>query len=119
MWGIRMQLARVVTALALAVSLGASAAPMPVHADGILPPVANDDPAVPGCNRDGGFGGSTVIPEDWIGFEPSRPGWYPMFGGCWPLANDTDPYGLPLTAELVGQPAHGQAIVLNEYQFMY
>ena len=50
----------------------------------------------------GVFGGSYPITEDWHD-------WSSLALGCAPLVNDTDPDGDPLSVELVGQPAHGEA----------
>jgi hypothetical protein len=107
-----MRFARSVAALAVAACLASSLGPAATRAGGNLPPVAVDDPAVPGCNPPNAFGGAFPIPEDWIGTDKNYPGWFPLFGNCGPLANDTDPDGDPLTIVPVGQPAHGQAQVL-------
>ena len=86
----------------------AAGTPGPVRAAN-TPPVAVDDPPLPGCGV-AELGWSFPIPEDWrlgsSGFEE----WFIVFGSCGPLANDTDADGDPLTFELVGQPAHGEAV---------
>jgi hypothetical protein len=107
-----MRLARSVGILAVAVCLATSLSPAPARADGNHAPVAVDDPAVPGCNPNNGFGGAYPIPEDWIGTDKNYPGWMPMFGNCSPLANDTDADGDPLTFEIVTPPAHGEAMAV-------
>lgn len=76
----------------------------PASAAGNSPPVAVDDPA---CQQPPGvFGGSYPIPED-----PHD--WAILALSCAPLLNDSDPDGDPLSVELVGQPAHGEAQVIE------
>ena len=79
-------------------------APSPAHAAENSPPVAVDDPAC--LQPPGVFGGSYPIPEDWHD-------WSVLGIGCGPLVNDSDPDGDPLSVELVGQPAHGEAAVIE------
>ncbi len=78
---------------------------LPASAAGNSPPVAVDDPA---CllQPPGAFGGSYPIPEDWHD-------WSMLALACAPLVNDSDPDGDPLSVELVGQPAHGEAQVIE------
>ena len=77
---------------------------VPASAAGNSPPVAVDDPA---ClpQPPGVFGGSYPIAED-------SHDWSYLALGCAPLVNDTDPDGDPLSVDLVGQPAHGEAEVI-------
>ncbi len=100
-------------ALGVVVLFGSATAPLASAAN--QPPLAVDDPASPGCSSASSFGGAFPIPEDY--FNPSGgPGfesWFAFTGWCLPTANDSDPDGDPLTLELVGQPAHGQAIWLG------
>ena len=46
------------------------------------------------------------VPEDYHD-------WVPLALGCAPLLNDTDPDGDPLSVDLAGQPAHGEAMVIE------
>jgi hypothetical protein len=93
----------------VAVALIVATAPVSWAADN-HPPVAVDDPAIPGCQPFDAWGGATPMVEDITDQAPGfDPGWYVLFGSCSPLANDTDADGDTLTLELVGQPAHGQA----------
>lgn len=108
---------RIATAVALVLALGT--APVATGADN-QPPIAVDDPAIPGCNSTGGLGGAFLIVEDPTPQVPDiDPGWTGVVGNCSPLANDDDPDGDPLTLELVGQPAHGQAQWLPEGFLLY
>ncbi len=99
----------VIAVLTIALSMPAGA----MRAAGNTPPVAVDDPS-PTCGNTNSWGGSFPIPEDWIGFDPGFPGWFPLMGACAPMANDDDLDGDPLTFELVGQPAHGSAVSLAD-----
>jgi hypothetical protein len=82
-------------------------APGSLRAAGNTPPVAVDDPSA-ACGFGDVVGGSFPIPEDWQE-------WFVLTAGaCSPLANDYDPDGDPLTFELVGQPAHGEAMALPD-----
>ena len=92
--------------LGLAVMLGGPAA-APARAADNQPPVAVDDPPVPGCQPAGTFGGAFPIPEDFS--YPAEDDWFAWLGACLPTANDADPDGDLLMLELVGQPAHGEA----------
>ena len=80
-------------------------------------PVANDDPGV-GCISGNQFGGSYPIPED---YRVNRDfvDWFPFFGGCALLANDTDLDGDALTYKLLTDPAHGQVQKLDEQWMLY
>ncbi len=101
---------RRLAAVVLATFLATAVAAPSVAADN-LPPVAVDDPAIPGCNPFGAFGGSYPVPEDVTQHVPGlEPGWILAMGSCSPLANDSDPDGDPLTLALEGQPAHGEAV---------
>ena len=106
-------------AATIAIVLAMGSAPVATAADN-QPPIAVDDPAIPGCNPTGAFGGAYPIVEDATpqvaGVDP---GWTVAFGSCSPLANDSDPDGDPLTLELVGEPAHGQAQWLPEGFLLY
>ncbi len=100
-------------AVLLTVTISSLAVPAAVLA---AVPVANDDPGT-AC---GGvaFGGSFPIPEDYrVAGEFGE--WFPIFGDCSVLANDTDPDGDPLTWEFVTAPAHGQVLKLEEDWFVY
>lgn len=99
-----MQVRRVVVAAAVLTVL-AGAMPGTASAAGNTPPVALDDPAIPGCQSAGSFGGAFPIPEDWDDD-------FLLGLGCGPTVNDSDADGDPLTLELVGQPAHGDAQVI-------
>ena len=77
---------------------------LPARAAGNSPPVAVDDPG-PACGGLAALGGSYPVVED--GHD-----WALLALGCAPLINDTDPDGDPLSVELVGQPAHGEARVI-------
>ncbi|HEY6569343.1 MAG TPA: Ig-like domain-containing protein, partial [Candidatus Limnocylindrales bacterium] len=77
---------------------------MPARAAGNSPPVAVDDPG-PACGGLAALGGSYPVTEDWHD-------WSFLALGCAPLVNDSDPDGDPLSVELVGQPAHGEAQVI-------
>ena len=77
---------------------------LPARAAGNSPPVAVDDPG-PACGSLAALGGSYPVTEDWHD-------WSLLALGCAPLVNDTDPDGDPLSVELVGQPAHGEAEVI-------
>ena len=79
-------------------------APLPAHAAGNSPPVAVDDPGAT-CGSPP-FDVAYPVTEDWHD-------WAPLALGCAPLINDTDPDGDPLSVELVGQPAHGEAMVIE------
>lgn len=107
-----MRFARSVVVIVVAVVLAISSAPLPARAAGNQAPVAVDDPAHPGCSTAGMFGDAFPIPEDYIGTDPNYPGWFPLFGACSPLANDTDADGDHLTVEIVTPPAHGEALVV-------
>jgi hypothetical protein len=100
-----------------ALTVVATGAPGPVRAAN-TPPVAVDDPVVPGCGV-AEFGGSFPIPEDWTGGSSGFEKWFVVFGSCGPLANDTDPDGDPLTYEIVGQPAHGEALKVDDGMLAY
>ena len=94
---------RIVTA-ATSLCLLLAVAPLPAHAVGNAPPVAVDDPG-PACGGLAALGGSYPVTEDWHD-------WSLLALGCAPLVNDTDPDGDPLSVDLVGQPAHGEAQVI-------
>jgi Bacterial Ig domain len=94
---------RIVTAAtSLCLLLGGTS--LPARAAGNSPPVAVDDPG-PACGGLAALGGSYPVVED-------AHDWALLALGCRPLINDTDPDGDPLSVELVGQPAHGQAQVI-------
>ncbi|HET7829653.1 MAG TPA: Ig-like domain-containing protein [Candidatus Limnocylindrales bacterium] len=100
------RLAASVTAVAVVVAMAPAAVAAANH-----PPVAVDDPAIPGCQPFDAWGGATPMVEDITEQAPGfDPGWFVLFGACSPLANDTDADGDALTLELVGQPAHGEAV---------
>jgi len=88
------------------------------------PPVALDDPGIP-CGSLANFGGAFPIPEDYRAqpsgyqFIPDQDYWFVLFGNCGLLRNDTDPNGDPLTYEILTQPAHGQAMKIDESFFGY
>jgi hypothetical protein len=106
-------------AIVIVVIFVLGSAPGAVAADN-QPPVAADDPAIPGCIPIDSWGGAYPIVEDATPqYDGIDPGWNVVFGACSPLANDTDPDGDPLTIELVGQPAHGQAQWLPEGFLQY
>ena len=108
---------RLATAIAVVLALGT--APVATGADN-QPPVAVDDPQIPGCFPMDHWGGAYPLVEDATPqLEGIDPGWNVVFGACSPLANDSDPDGDPLTLELVGQPAHGQAQWLPEGFLLY
>ncbi|HEY7131193.1 MAG TPA: Ig-like domain-containing protein [Candidatus Limnocylindrales bacterium] len=68
------------------------------------PPVAGDDPASPGCNPVGTFGGSFPIVEDDPGF---------VFGaGCALTVNDDDADGSIASWQIVTPPGHGSVVWL-------
>jgi hypothetical protein len=92
--------------LVATVAMGGLSVPAARAADN-QPPVAVDDPPIPGCQPAGVFGGAYPIPEDFS--FPADDDWFSWFDDCFPTANDTDPEGDPLMVELVGQPAHGEA----------
>lgn len=100
------------TIAAAGVALVMALTPGVADAEGNSPPVAVDDPAVPGCHPFDHWGGSFPLVED-LRSPQAVPGWeewFVLFGECGPLANDVDPDGDPLTLELLGEPAHGDAI---------
>ena len=99
--GVRVR--RIVTA-ATSICLLLAGTTVPANAAGNSPPVAVDDPG-PACGDTSNLGGTFPVVEDWHD-------WQIIGIACGPLVNDTDPDGDPLTAELVGQPAHGQANVI-------
>ena len=82
----------------IALVAGAIAWPVAVAAADNTPPIARDDPAVPGCTGSG-FGGSFAIGED----SPRMV----FSGSCSPIANDIDPDGSIVAWEIVDLPAHG------------
>ena len=105
---------RRLAASGLAVLAAAILAAPSVAADNHAP-VAVDDPAIPGCFQPDSWGGAYPIVEDQVWQPPTfEPGWSIVFGACSPLANDSDPDGDPITLELEGEPAHGQAMWLPE-----
>ena len=94
---------RIVTA-ATSLCLLLAGTSLPASAAGNSPPVAVDDPG-PACAPPQSPLQSFLVPEDWHD-------WQIIGISCGPLVNDTDPDGDPLTAELVGQPPHGEAMVI-------
>ena len=102
----RRRIGTIVLGALLVAGLGAA----PMQADGNQPPVAVDDPAVPGCLAHDWRGGAYAIAEDWNGRPHGLEPWFTWYGPCQPLANDIDPDGDPLALELVGQPDHGEAV---------
>ena len=92
-------------------------------------PVAVDDPGT-ACvftSPSGGaaFGGSYPIVEDYRAQQPNVifPGdqaqWFPFWGHCSLLYNDTDADGDPLTYQIVTPPAHGQVMKLDDEWTVY
>jgi hypothetical protein len=92
-------------------------------------PVAVDDPGIAcqGTSPSGGtaFGGSYPIAEDYRAQQPNFifPGdqaqWFPYWGHCSLLYNDTDADGDPLTYQIVTPPAHGQVMKLDDEWTVY
>jgi hypothetical protein len=84
------------------------------------PPVAHDDPSV-ACTDATWAARGFPIPEDFwsaaagAGYEA----WFPFFGHCALLANDTDPDGDSLTYEIVTNPGHGRVWKIDEEWFAY
>ncbi len=100
-----------------ALAVMTAGAPGPVRAAN-TPPVAVDDPITPPCGV-ADFGGSFPIPEDWTNGSGAYAQWFILLGSCGPLANDTDADGDALTYEIVGQPAHGEALNLGDGMLAY
>ena len=82
------------------------------------PPVAVDDPGSACFTPVDAFGGGFPVPEDYRRADVP-PNYFVQFGHCGLLYNDTDVDGDALTYEILTQPAHGEAVKIDENFFAY